>query len=131
MPTLITVLSLESVKLIPDGFFVSEIDTPLYVYEHSVIPAAFNGIADFQRTPFRTLFVININVKACCLALDSSLPILKLRNGEFSLSVRRKQRIALAVAGDGQGCRSLRRKTEGIGAVAQPGNTDSGMNAIL
>lgn len=47
MPALIAVLPLKGVKLVPDGFFVGKVDPPLDVYEHSVISAAFDGIADF------------------------------------------------------------------------------------
>src|ERR1044072_1114293 len=99
---LVTVFSLELLKLVPRRLFVTKIDTPLNIDKRAGVAAAFDVIAEFQRAAMRMLVVIRPDLKARSLSFHSSLRILASRHSQLGQTVRREQRIAATVTIDRQ-----------------------------
>src|SRR5262249_48392014 len=126
----ISMFALKLIELVPRSFLVREVNSPLDVYERPRVSATFDLVAKLERPSVGMFVVIGPDLEASRLTLDPPLAVFKSFDGQLGHSVRREQRVAAFIAVDWQGGRLLRRNAEPLGAVAESGDADSGMDSV-
>jgi len=126
----IAVFAGRCVELVPAGLLVGEIDLPVDRGQRAAIAAAFDLVADLERSPLGARVVVNEHLETRGLPLDAALPVTEARDEERRDPIRAKALIAVIVAFHRQTGRRLGRQVEFAVAVAETGDADARMDLV-